>query len=172
MFIIRAERARHAKVQANKAANTKRSKSSNGTAGFSRQKKNATMKKQGSILSKTGGDGKKKELNSKSVNKQSRKDSFALNGILEDPLENASTQDNDMPDNNARTTNLGQKGKDGKTGKSALTAHKTPKKPISKLRYVKDIGLIVTAFNGTIKFFDAFNFYQIWKNDNKSRSEN
>jgi len=50
--------------------------------------------------------------------------------------------------------------------------NKTPKKPISNLRYVKDIGLIITAFNGTIKFFDAFNFYQIWKNDNKSRAEN
>ena len=104
------------------------------------------------------------------MNKQgTRKDSFALNGILEDPLENVSTQDNDMPgiDNNARKTNAGQK---GMTGKSSMTTHKTPKKLISKLRYVKDIGLIITAFNGTIKFFDAFNFYQIWKNDNKSRA--
>lgn len=30
----------------------------------------------------------------------------------------------------------------------------------------------MTSFNGTIKFFDAFNFYQIWKNDNKARAEN
>ena len=117
----------------------------------------------------------KKDANSKSVNKQStRKDSFALNGILEDPLENCSTQDNDMPsiDVNARKSNTGQKGNDIKTGKPGQAAHKTPKNPISKLRYVKDIGLIITAFNGTIKFFDAFNFYQTWKNDNKSRSDN
>jgi len=32
--------------------------------------------------------------------------------------------------------------------------------------------LIVTAFNGTIKFFDPFNFYQVWKNDNKMRNDN
>ena len=49
---------------------------------------------------------------------------------------------------------------------------KAVEKPISKLTYIKDIGLIVTAFNGTIKFFDAFNFYQVWKNDNKMRHEN
>lgn len=79
-----------------------------------------------------------------------------------------------MTNDNAygRRMQQNQKGKDGKTGKSALNQHKTPKKPISALRYVKDIGLIITAFNGTIKFFDAFNFFQIWKNDNKSRAEN
>ena len=58
------------------------------------------------------------------------------------------------------------------TGKQNHKTEKTPKNPISKLRYVKDIGLIVTTFNGTIKFFDAFNFYQVWKNDNKNRTEN
>ena len=36
---------------------------------------------------------------------------------------------------------------------------KTIKNAITKLQYVKDIGLIVTSFNGTIKFFDAFNFF-------------
>jgi hypothetical protein len=46
------------------------------------------------------------------------------------------------------------------------------KNAITKLRYVKDIGLIGTSFNGTIKFFDPFNFYQVWKNDNKARAEN
>ena len=58
------------------------------------------------------------------------------------------------------------------SGKQNLKTEKTPKNPISKMRYVKDIGLIVTTFNGTIKFFDAFNFYQVWKNDNKNRTEN
>ena len=71
-----------------------------------------------------------------------------------------------------RRSQTNKKGNEGKTGKSNLNMNKTPKKPISNLRYVKDIGLIITAFNGTIKFFDAFNFYQIWKNDNKSRAEN
>ena len=41
---------------------------------------------------------------------------------------------------------------------------------ITKLKYVKDIGLIASAFNGTIKFFDAFNFYQTWKTENKTRT--
>ena len=41
---------------------------------------------------------------------------------------------------------------------------------ITKLKYVKDIGLIATSFNGTIKFFDAFNFYQTWKSENKTRT--
>jgi len=39
------------------------------------------------------------------------------------------------------------------------------------MKYVTDIGLIVTSFDGTIKFFDPFNFHQIWKSDNKSRDE-
>ena len=56
--------------------------------------------------------------------------------------------------------------------KPSLFANKTPVNPISKLKYVKDIGLIATAFNGTIKFFDPFDFYQVWKNDNKMRAEN
>ena len=43
--------------------------------------------------------------------------------------------------------------------------------PISQLRYLKDIGLIVTTFNGHIKFFDAFNFFTVWKNSNKMRTE-
>lgn len=41
---------------------------------------------------------------------------------------------------------------------------------ITCLRYVKDIGLIVSTFDGQIKVFDAFTFYQTWKNTNKQRS--
>lgn len=43
-------------------------------------------------------------------------------------------------------------------------------KEITKIRYIRDIGLIGTTFRGIIKIFDAFNFYQIWKNDNKMRT--
>lgn len=41
---------------------------------------------------------------------------------------------------------------------------------ITQVRYSKDIGLIATTFNGHIKIFDSFNFYQIWKNTNKNRT--
>ena len=41
---------------------------------------------------------------------------------------------------------------------------------ITKIRYVRDIGLIACNFRGMIKIFDAFNFHQIWKNDNKMRA--
>ena len=40
---------------------------------------------------------------------------------------------------------------------------------ITKVKYVKDIGLIATAFNGTVKFFDPFKFHQTWKTENKTR---
>ena len=66
----------------------------------------------------------------------------------------------------------GTKHNDGKAAKSNLNTQKAPKNPISALKYIKDIGLIATAFNGTIKFFDSYNFHQIWKNSNKDRSEN
>ena len=68
-----------------------------------------------------------------------------------------------------------KKGLGDKTQASGKPAYHTSKRqvnPISKIKYVKDIGLIATAFNGTIKFFDPFNFYQIWRNDNKMRAEN
>jgi hypothetical protein len=35
------------------------------------------------------------------------------------------------------------------------------------IRYIKDIGLIVSTFDGHIKIFDAFNFYLVWRNSNK-----
>ena len=178
MYIIREERARQDKAKAQKAAN-KRSKSianASMNTSFSRQKSGGKeggvpSRRHSNTVKKSSAAGKKDTT----VKKDARKDSFALNGILEDPLENVSTQDNDrtFDRTNGMKSNTGLKGgKEGRTGKSALNTHKTPKKPISRLRYVKDIGLIVTAFNGTIKFFDAFNFYQIWKNDNKSRSDN
>lgn len=37
------------------------------------------------------------------------------------------------------------------------------------IRYMRDIGLIVTAFNGTVKIFDGFDFKEVWKTTNKSR---
>ena len=53
-----------------------------------------------------------------------------------------------------------------------MNLSKTPKNAISKIKYFKDIGLIATTFNGTIKFFDPFSFHQLWKNDNRARNEN
>lgn len=97
-----------------------------------------------------------------------------LNAILEDQLENLSTHTNEKKNfsTELNTTKLNsKKAANGKASKKH-GAQKTIKNPISKLKYIKDIGLIATTFNGTIKFFDAFNFYQIWKNDNKVRSEN
>jgi WD40 repeat protein len=42
---------------------------------------------------------------------------------------------------------------------------------ITCIRYVRDIGLICSTFNGTIKFFDAFNFNEQWCTMNKQRKE-
>lgn len=42
---------------------------------------------------------------------------------------------------------------------------------ITKLKYFKDIGLVATAFQGTVKIFDSINFHQIWQNSNKNRTE-
>lgn len=50
--------------------------------------------------------------------------------------------------------------------RSTMLATKRVIQAITAIRYVKDIGLIATTFNGHIKMFDAFNFYQIWKNTN------
>ena len=91
MYIIREERARLAKAKAQKATN-KRSKSNANASSFGKQKSNATQNGQSrrqSTLKKSGGLNKR---DTKSVvRKESRKGSFALNGILEDPLENVST---------------------------------------------------------------------------------
>ena len=66
---------------------------------FSRQKSGA---KDGGVAARRQANSLKKSANNKkdnaasaAVKKDGRKDSFALNGILEDPLENVSTQDND-----------------------------------------------------------------------------
>jgi hypothetical protein len=45
------------------------------------------------------------------------------------------------------------------------------KNEIAKLVYVKDIGLISASLNGTIKFYDAFDFKEIWVTSNKSRKQ-
>ena len=37
---------------------------------------------------------------------------------------------------------------------------------ITQIRYVRDIGLIASSFNGTLKFFDAFNFKEYWSTNN------
>lgn len=42
---------------------------------------------------------------------------------------------------------------------------------ITCIRYIRDIGLICSTFNGTIKFFDAFNFHELWCTTNKQRKE-
>jgi hypothetical protein len=39
------------------------------------------------------------------------------------------------------------------------------------IKYVRDIGLLVTSFNGTIKIFDGFDFKEVWKSSNKSRKQ-
>lgn len=48
--------------------------------------------------------------------------------------------------------------------------HKANQVATTALRYVKDIGLIVTTFDGQIKIFDAFNFFLVWRNSNKQRN--
>jgi len=47
-----------------------------------------------------------------------------------------------------------------------MMATKRAIQAITAIKYVEDIGLIATTFNGVIKIFDSFNFYQIWKNTN------
>lgn len=44
-------------------------------------------------------------------------------------------------------------------GKGLYDNKKNNENEITSIRYIKDIGLVATAFNGTIKIFDAFNFY-------------
>jgi hypothetical protein len=41
----------------------------------------------------------------------------------------------------------------------------------SGIKYFKDIGLVVTTFDGRIKFFDPFRFYLTFVNTNKQRSQ-
>jgi WD40 repeat protein len=55
--------------------------------------------------------------------------------------------------------NTGQDGETEKlTSKHSPAEIKLKENEITKLRYIKDIGLIGSAFNGTIKIFDAFSF--------------
>ena len=48
---------------------------------------------------------------------------------------------------------------------------KNPKyeKEITGIKYVKEIGLIVTTFLGDIRIFDSYNFQLQWHNSNKNR---
>jgi hypothetical protein len=64
---------------------------------------------------------------------------------------------------NEETTSISQKYKEKDL--------KAKENEITKIRYWKDIGLIATTFDGTVKIFDAFNFNQIWKSTNKNRAE-
>jgi hypothetical protein len=34
---------------------------------------------------------------------------------------------------------------------------------------MRDIGLIVTSLNGSVKIFDGFDFKELWKTTNKNR---
>jgi WD40 repeat protein len=43
---------------------------------------------------------------------------------------------------------------------------------ITEIRYIRDIGLVVSTFNGTIKFFEAISFSEKWVTNNKMRKEN
>ena len=42
---------------------------------------------------------------------------------------------------------------------------------VTQVRYVREIGLIATALNGTVKIFDGFDFNLLWKSSNKSRKQ-
>ena len=41
---------------------------------------------------------------------------------------------------------------------------------ITEIKYIRDIGLVVSTFNGTIKFFEAISFSEKWANSNKNRN--
>jgi hypothetical protein len=41
---------------------------------------------------------------------------------------------------------------------------------ITQIKYIRDIGLVVSTFNGTIKFFEAISFSEKWVNSNKHRN--
>jgi len=43
--------------------------------------------------------------------------------------------------------------------RSTMMATKRAIQAITAIKYVEDIGLIATTFNGIIKIFDSFNFY-------------
>ena len=36
---------------------------------------------------------------------------------------------------------------------------------------MRDIGLIVTSLNGTIKLYDCFDFKEVWRSSNKTRKQ-
>ena len=43
--------------------------------------------------------------------------------------------------------------------RSTMLATKRVIQAITVIKYVKDIGLIASTFNGQVKIFDSFNFY-------------
>ncbi len=47
----------------------------------------------------------------------------------------------------------------------------TTENELTQIRYVREIGLIVTALNGQFKIFDGFDFKEVWKSSNKSRKQ-
>lgn len=60
--------------------------------------------------------------------------------------------------------------------KKPLTQKNVPLKyrndiEITSIKYVRDIGLIATSFNGTLKFFDAFEFQEQWCSSNSVRKK-
>lgn len=63
-----------------------------------------------------------------------------------------------------------------KKAKKPLTQKNVPLKyrndiEITSIKYVRDIGLIATSFNGTLKFFDAFEFQEQWCSGNADRKK-
>lgn len=72
-------------------------------------------------------------------------------------------------DENQSVTTKISKGKEDGTKNKKYDGRRRNENEITGVRYIKDIGLIATAFNGTIKIFDAFNFNQLWKDTNKTR---
>jgi hypothetical protein len=56
------------------------------------------------------------------------------------------------------------------TNKSVIQSDGKMAYATTAIRYIKDIGLIVSTFDGHIKIFDAFTFYLVWRNSNKQRT--
>lgn len=42
---------------------------------------------------------------------------------------------------------------------------------LTNIKYIRDIGLIVTSLYGSIKIFDGFNFKELWRSTNRSRKQ-
>jgi hypothetical protein len=45
------------------------------------------------------------------------------------------------------------------------------KNEVTKVKYIKDIGLITSTLSGTVKFYDAFDFKEVWVTSNKTRKQ-